>query len=462
MKRFATLLVAAALTGAVPMPQTVPATIFSEWLNAFDSGSRPAMEAFFKRHSPARVGRTDAELAFSRTTGGFDVRKVVKSDATSITVLMQERGSDEFVQMSLFVDPASPTTIVRREIVPAERPASFTLPHLSIDALLPQLDVRAQQDFSAGRFAGNVLVARDGKALFSKSYGLADRSSNTPNSAASKFRLGSMNKMFTAVSIVQLVQAGKLDLDKPFGTYLPDYPNKSVSAAVTLRQLLTHTGGTGDIFGPAFDKHRLDLKTLQDYVDLYGSRPLLFAPGSKWDYSNFGYILLGAVIEKVSGENYYSYVREHIYEPAGMHDTESEPESVPVTNRTVGYTMDSGQLRPNTDSLPYRGTSAGGGYSTTADLLRFANALQSHRLLDAAHTQMLFDGSVKTPLGMDALGFFVQNVNGTTCLGHGGGADGMNGELKICGRYTVVVLANLDPPAATRIADFAANRLPSH
>ena len=118
-----------------------------------------------------------------------------------------------------------------------------------------------------------------------------------------------MNKMFTAVAIIQLVEAGKVKLTAPLGKYLRDYPNQEVATKVTMQQLLTHTGGTGDIFGPEFDAHRLELRKLADYVKLYGKRGLEFEPGSKWAYSNYGFILLGAVIEKVSGQSYYDYVR---------------------------------------------------------------------------------------------------------------------------------------------------------
>ena len=103
-----------------------------------------------------------------------------------------------------------------------------------------------------------------------------------------------MNKMFTAVAILQLVEAGKVELTAPLGKYLPDYPNREVATKVTIHQLLTHTGGTGDIFGPDFDAHRTELRTLADYVKLYGKRGLEFKPGSRWEYSNYGFILLGA------------------------------------------------------------------------------------------------------------------------------------------------------------------------
>src|SRR5262249_6446717 len=201
-----------------------------------------------------------------------------------------------------------------------------------------------------------------------------------------------------------LVQAGKIKLTDPIGKYLTDYPNQNVATKVTIHHLLTHTGGTGNIFGPEFDAHRLELRTLQDYVNLYGKRDLEFEPGSKWEYSNYGFLLLGVVVQKVSGQSYYDYVAEHIFKPAGMTSTASLAEDQNVPNRSIGYTHFGGPRseqkpggetwKPNTETLPYRGTSAGGGYSTVEDLSRFASALQNHKLLDAKHTDLLTTGKV--------------------------------------------------------------------
>lgn len=167
---------------------------------------------------------------------------------------------------------------------------------------------------------------------------------------------------------------------------------------------------------------------------------------------------------KVSSESYYDYVQQHVYTPAGMTSTGSEPENAAVPDRSVGYTrMTSAQWQPNTDTLPYRGTSAGGGYSTVGDLLHFADALMGHKLLNAQYTDMLMTGKVKTPMGGSyGFGFEDHTINGTRCFGHGGGAPGMNGDLEICPGpgYIVAVLSNLDPPAASHISDFITNRLP--
>jgi D-alanyl-D-alanine carboxypeptidase len=329
--------------------------------------------------------------------------------------------------------------------------------------LLGALEARLDQATAADRFSGVVLLARGGKPIFQAARGLADRERKQKVSMQTKFRIGSMNKMFTAVAVLQLRERGKLALEDPLAKWLPDYPNAELAKQVTLHHLLTHTGGTGDIFGPLYQQHRKELTSHQAYIDLYGQRDLEFTPGARFNYSNYGFVLLGRVIEKASGESYYDYVREHVYAPAKMTATGSEPESERVADRSVGYLRGPDGLKPNVDTLPPRGTSAGGGYSTAEDLLRFADALQSHRLLSAASTQLLLTGKVRTdPRAMYAYGFSERNYNGIHSFGHGGGAPGMNGELAMLpgSGHVVVVLANLDPPAAGELANFIVERLP--
>jgi CubicO group peptidase (beta-lactamase class C family) len=271
-----------------------------------------------------------------------------------------------------------------------------------------------------------------------------------------------MNKMFTATAVLQLAQSGKLKLADPLGKYITDYPNKEV-AKVTIHQLLTHTGGTGDIFGPEYQQRRLQLRTLNDYVKLYGDRPLRFEPGSKWEYSNYGFILLGMIIERVAGQSYYDYVHDHIFRPTGMTSTASEPEEVQVPNRSKGYMRNASGWQLNTDTLPYRGTSAGGGYSTVEDLLRFANAIQGRKLLNDEYTKLLTTGKVEVSEGSKyAYGFQETTDSGLRYLGHSGGAPGMNGELRIYPDtgYVVVALGNTDG-ATQRAMGWIEGRLPS-
>lgn len=445
------------------IPSTPAGTAFQGWLTAFNSESSTAYLDFVQKSWPAGVKRAARFRDFRKMTGGFDLRKIDPSSTpTKIVALVQERGSDQFGRLTLTVDDAAPHNITGLSIDAIPRPADFALPHLNAPALLSALRDMLNRQVAADTFSGTVLVAKDGKPIFAQAYGLADIARKVPNTLETRFRIGSMNKMFTAVSILQLAQAGKLHVEDPIGKYLTDYPNKNLASTVTVHQLLTHTGGTGDIFGPDYDAHRLTLRTLNDYINLYGKRDVLFKPGSRWEYSNYGFVLLGAIVERVSGQNYYDYVRQHVYVPAGMKSTGSDPEDTTVVERSVGYTDDGGKLVPNTDTLPYRGSSAGGGYSTVGDLLRFANALQKKKLLNARYTQLLTLGKVAMPGGgrSYAYGFGDQNVNGIACFGHDGGAPGMNGDLEVCGRYVVAVLANRDPGAAQTVSDFIINRLP--
>ena len=366
-------------------------------------------------------------------------------------------------------EPIGHNTKARIELPATKAPAralNLALRRMAEADAVKALAARADRLAGDDELSGAVLVAKDDRVLFSHAYGLADRHRRIPNTIRTRFRIGSMNKMFTAVAILQLVEAGKVKLTAPLGTYLPDYPNRQVAAKVTIHQLLTHTGGTGDIFGPDFDAHRNELRTLADYVKLYGSRGPEFKPGSQWAYSNYGFILLGAVIEKVTGRSYYDYLRAHIYAPAGMTRTGSLPEHQAVPDRSIGSTKPPGATAwaPNTDTLPYRGTSAGGGYSTVEDLARFAHALLGHTLLSPDSTKLLITGKVKAGPGRYAYGFEdARDAHGNGWVGHGGGAPGMNGDLKIYPKtgYVVAVLANLDPPAAQRISEYLDPRLPT-
>ncbi|HEX2722879.1 MAG TPA: serine hydrolase domain-containing protein [Gemmatimonadaceae bacterium] len=341
-------------------------------------------------------------------------------------------------------------------------------PQLSADSVfVTALRARLEAATQAGEFSGAVLVLREGRTLFEGAYGLANREKGVPNTTLTQFRVGSMNKMMTAVAALQLVQAGSLNLDVPLGAYLRDYPNAEVASKVTPHHLLIHTGGTGDIFGPEFMAHRLELRDPRDYLQLYGTRALRFAPGERWEYSNYGFMLLGAVIEQLTGKSYYDHLAARVLAPAGMNATGFAPEESLVPGRSVGYTRQlvPGALVSNAPTLPYRGTPAGGGYSTVGDFARFAAAIQERRLLDSVHTTLLLAGKVQISQGglQYAYGFEDRISGGRRFVGHPGGAAGMSGDLEFepNGGYVVVVLSNFDPPAATQIGAFILDRLPA-
>ena len=279
-------------------------------------------------------------------------------------------------------------------------------------------------------FSGVVLLAKDGKPVMQRAAGLADPAKGTENRMDTKFNLGSINKIFTRLAIAQLAQDGKLALDDTVRKHLPDFPSPNADR-ITIQQLLDHKSGLGDIFGPRYEAAPpSSLRKLSDFVPLFADKPLEFEPGTGERYSNAGYIVLGLIIEKLSKQSYYDYVRDHITKPAGMTDTASYAVDEPVANRAVGIT----KRGPNTATLPGRGSSAGGGYSTAADMLRFSQALLGEKLVDHKWTEWMFGGGSARNLGI------------------AGGAPGINAVLEIAPPYTLVVLANQDPPAAQEVA----------
>jgi D-alanyl-D-alanine carboxypeptidase len=462
----AAVLLAACGCFAQQAPDTAAGKQFAAWLEAFNSGDRATLLQYLEKNYPQRAKDIDGVLHFRAMTGGFEFKKVESSEATKLTVLVKEKDSDQFARLSLEVEQAEPHKVKGAvELRACPTPAEFKIARMSEGEVIAGVRKLAEERAAADKFSGVVAISKNGKMVFAQACGLADREKKTPNTLQTQFRMGSMNKMFTATAILQLAQAGKLKLTDPLGKYLTDYPNQDIATKVTIHQLLTHTGGTGDFFGPEFDKHRRELKTLQDYVKLYGTRGPEFEPGSKWDYSNYGFLLLGLIVQRVSGQDYYEYVREHIYEPAGMTSSDSLPEEQAVPGRSIGYTKFDGSKdwKPNTDTLPYRGTSAGGGYTTAEDLQKFASALLNHKLVDAEHTDLLTTGHADTPRGEKyAYGFMDNREDGVRWFGHGGGAPGMNGDLRIYPEsgYVIAVLANMDPQAAERIASYVSNRLP--
>ena len=452
-----TLFATAAVADAVELPDTPAGRALASWVNALNSGDEAKLQAYIDKYH--RKSTAKDYLYLHRVLGELTVLKIEKNEPNDLVAILGEANFDEALRSEFKTDPADPSKLAFAQSAGTDRPDDVAIPRLTWEEALKATKARAEGAAAQDKFMGAVLIEDHGKILFEKAFGYGNREAKIPLKMTDKFRLGSMNKMFTAVATLQLVAKGKISLDGTVGQYLPDYPNKEIANKVTIRMLLTHTGGTGEIFGDDFDKHRLELKTLADYVKLYGSRAPEFQPGSKSDYSNYGFILLGVIIGKVSGENYYDYVRDHIFRPAGMTDTGSLPESESVSGRVNGYMQKDGKWVRNTDTLPWRGTSAGGGYSTARDLLRFAHAMMDGKLLpnglrDAA-TRSQTEGN------WYGYGFELHGTGLARSYGHTGGAPGMATEMRIYpdARVVVIELSNIDP-GAPAVASYYANRMP--
>ena len=459
------ILVLAFLLLAIPaaaqpvIPDTRAGQAFNAWLSALNAADKARMLdviAKYRLNAPP-----DAFMDFARQSGGFNLLRVEQSSENAVTVVIAERNSDTIARgtVTLTVDAAGQVTKGDLGLRAFEREGEFAVPRLSQADALKALEDRAREEEKDDKFSGVYLIAHHGKVIATKAFGWEDRELKHRATLNTKFRIGSMNKMFTAVATLQLVAAKKLSLDGTVGTYLPDYPNRDIAEKVTIRHLLTHTGGTGDFFGPEFNAKRQSIKTLADYIALFGTRAPRFTPGTRDAYSNYGFLLLGNIIEKVSGQSYYDYVAKNIFTPAGMTNTGSLPEEEAVPHRAAAYTQKEGWISA-ADTLPYRGTSAGGGYSTVGDLLKFAQALRTEKLLPG---RLVADAT--TPhnhSGNYGYGFISTGHGLLQHIGHNGGAPGQNGELRIYPALGIVVVAlsNFDPEAAGNLVSFYANRMP--
>src|SRR5256884_2432855 len=207
----------------VTVPDTPAGQKLAAWLAAFNRGDLEAYKAFLEKNYPSHHQPADQAMAFREMTGGFDLRKVEPSRSdTQVTLLVQERNSDQFARLTLDVENAAPHNIVGLSLMAIPRPTEFPLPHLNESELIAAVRKKLDEDATAGRFAGATLIAKNGTPVLAEAYGLSDREHKTPNQLRTRFRIGSMNKMFTATATLQLVQAGKLGLNDPLGRYLTD------------------------------------------------------------------------------------------------------------------------------------------------------------------------------------------------------------------------------------------------
>jgi CubicO group peptidase (beta-lactamase class C family) len=344
-----------------------------------------------------------------------------------------------------------------------------TPPHLAPLAAY----LREQAD--ADEFSGAVVVLRDGKQVFGAAHGFANRSRNERITTSTKFNLGSVDKLITRIALWQLAQQGRLRMTDTVGRLLPDFPNADVRNHVTVRQLYGMSSGVGNFWNAEYLRRRETINSVDDYLSLFAKDSLAFRPGERQMYSNGGYVILGKIIERLSGMSYHDYVRRYIADPAGMGSTRHYRLDERVDDRAVGYTrqtessmlasdgpgtaMTAGAAgmrggaastgaapapspvaarRPNTFSLAGRGGPAGGGYSTVHDFAKLDHALRHDLLLSAAFTDSLLGPALRRREG--------------GVVQYGGGGPGTNTQFAMFpDGHTAIVFSNYDPPAATRV-----------
>lgn len=337
---------------------------------------------------------------------------------------------------------------------------------MSDDELIERVQMLLDEQAAADRFSGAVLVAQQQKMLLSAACGYAIQPHIVRNQPDTKFNLASVTKMLTAMAVLQLVARGKLDLHTPVATYAPQLPH---AERITLHQLLTHTAGFDRYWNDAYRAARSDLRTIADYLKLFADEPLKFVPGTRHHYGNTGYVVLGAVIEQVTGATYYDYMQREIFRAAGMADTDFYELDVPLANCAIGYTRENwpgpsdGRRRSNHFIYAVKGSPSEHCFSTAPDLFRFFQALQSRRLLDDAHVELCFTPHAAGEQPGVSYGYGVHIIDDGKhgrVIGHGGralGGDTFALLYRDLG-YSVIVLSNYDRPAGRaivdRIADF--------
>ena len=311
------------------------------------------------------------------------------------------------------------------------------------------LDQIVQPYVQSKTFMGSVLVARGEDVILSKGYGAANLEWNVPNAPSTKFRLGSITKQFTAASILLLEERDKLKLDDPIKNYLPDAP--ATWDRITLFNLLTHSSGIPNFTAlPEYKTLELSDTRPAKIIAMVRDKPLDFPPGEKMSYSNSGYILLGDVIEQVSGGSSERFVQDHLFTPLGMKESGYDSNTAIIEHRAAGYApspkgpVNAGYIHM---SVPY---AAGALYSTTEDLLRWEQGLFGGKILSPASL-----AKMTAPFKNDyALGVVVQTTGGRKVVQHGGGIEGFNTVLAYYpdDKLTIAVLANINGPTPNAIA----------
>ena len=465
-----------AFAGSATLPDTPAGRLGSQLLHHVNNDSATRIREWAPTILSAEIPPADREafialLASSvRDSGGLDVVDA-RSDPRQpgmLQVAVKARRNARQGLLVLIADAAHPDRLAQADLVAMDDPSLYA--HWPKGAptheALTQL-IRSTLDrlVRNNDFSGCVTVSDGTKTVFDECRGLAERRFNVPADRQTKFHIGSMDKMFTAVAIAQLVEAGKLSWNDTLALRVPEYPDQATAKKITVWQLLHHTSGLGDFLVPELFEHREKFVDPVDYLGLIARQPKASEPGKQWSYSNSGYMLLGRIIENVSGENYSDYVQRHVFAPAGMDSSGFDSLDDVVPKLAVGYYHDgpfSDAWKADWFKTLYRGGPAGGGYSSNADLLRFSTALRAGKLVKSATLAKMFDDEVPAGPGGYAAGFGDRISHGRHVRGHAGGIEGTDTNLAIVWETgaTVALTSNEGPGQswffAERIADLLA------
>ena len=416
-----------------------------------------------------RAGFLKQLAVAARDSGGVDfVDARTQGPPGMLVVTIKGRRTGQLVALVLLPDPEQPGKLAMADLVPVDDTtlyASWPESGASSAEIAKLTKAALDQLVRTNDFSGCLTVTDGEKTIFDECRGLAERRFSVPVSRQTKFHIGSMNKMFTAVAIAQLVEAKKLSWNDTLALRVPEYPDQAAATKITVWQLLHHTSGLGDFLVPELFEHREKFVDPVDHLALIARQPKVSEPNGEWNYSNAGYMLLGRIIENVSGENYSDYIQRHVFTPAGMTASGFDRLDDVVRQLAVGYYREGAfatAWKADWFKTLYRGGPAGGGYSTNADLLRFSAAFRSGKLVKPATLAKMFEDQVSAGPGSYAAGFGDRVSHGRHIRGHAGGIEGTDANLAIVWETgaTVVLTSNQGPGQSwlfsERIADLLA------
>ncbi len=394
-------------------------------------------------------------LSVRRQTGGVDfhsIRTYVPERKGETVVILRDRNFESWQAFTVRFDGSEKYLVAGLSFNTARTPTDVKEPDITEAQFIKAMKDLMQRLCRGDIFSGTLLIAKGDKVLLTHACGEASKSYHVPNNIDTKFNLGSMNKMFTATAIVQLVEKGRLSYDEPISKYVDEtWLAKDMTSKITVHHLLTHTSGLGSYFNETYSKGSRELyRNVADFKALVKGEKLAFEPGKRFRYSNTGMLLLGVVIESVTGESYFDYIRKNIYEPAGMKNSDSYEMDYPVENLAIGYSPDWKSpygWQNNLFKHVIKGGPAGGGFSTVSDLHRFAQALLAGKLVSKESLKTMWKDYSGERYGY---GFGVNEGPNGKVVGHGGGFEGINSNLDIYldKGYIAAVLSNYDQAAS--------------
>jgi CubicO group peptidase (beta-lactamase class C family) len=394
-------------------------------------------------------------LRIHRQWGGADfhsIRTYVPERKGETVVVLKDRNFESWRAFVLRFDNSDKLLIAGLQFNDARTPSNVNEPDISENQFIQMVEDMIHTTCERDVFSGTVLVAKGDEVLLTQACGEASKRFHVPNKIDTKFNLGSMNKMFTATSIVQLAEKGLLSYEDPISKYVDEsWLPEEITSKITIHHLLTHTSGLGSYFNQTYvNGARARFRYVNDFKPLVNGDKPAFEPGKRFRYSNTGMLLLGVVIESVTGGSYFDYIRKNIYEPAGMKNSDSYEMDYPVENLAIGYSPDWKSKygwQNNLFKHVIKGGPAGGGFSTVGDLYRFARALLQGKLVSVESLDVLWKDYSGENYGY---GFSVEEGPNGKVVGHGGGFPGINGNLDIFvdKGYIVAVLSNYDQGAS--------------